>query len=219
MSDKTAALFNKNGLGNDIKKFNNLMDELVKDCAYKAIFEYLKNKTPFEEVTYDPNMGEGTLYEGAEAAATHKRLKFKNEEAMNLENLQHEIYHMYQHRYFKTSDLTTNRHMVEFESAIYQDIAAFVRYGGNTEAILESGHTFFCIETAMTKYKNEYYTFLKKITTNGAKYGTLTNEEFYHWADIFGKTSRTYPGTSWDYTVPYSPSINDLLKSIEQTCN
>lgn len=219
MSDKTAALFKKNGLGDDIKKFNELMDELVRDCAYKAIFEYLKTKTPFEEVKYDPNMGEGTQFAGASAAANNSSLKFKDKESMNIESLRHEIFHMYQYRYFGVSNLTQNRHMVEFEERIYEDIAAFVRYGGNEEVALESGHAFYCIYPGLSTYEKEYYAFLKKITINGAKYGTLTKEEFYHWANIFGKTSRTYPETSYDYAVPYEPSINDLLQSIEQVCN
>lgn len=218
MNDKTAALFKNNNLGKDIADFNKLMNEMLKDCAYKAIFEYLKDKTPFNEVMYDPNLGKGSQFEGASAAASSTSLKFRNKESMTLDNLKHEIYHMYQHRYFGTLDLETHRHMIEFEERIYEDIAAFVRYGGNTEAVLESGHGFYCIYPGLSTYEEEYYTFLNKITLNGAKYGTLTNDEFYHWAAIFGETSRVYPSYCYDYSVPYNNSINDLLNIAKQEC-
>ena len=165
MSNNTAAIFQKNSLGNDIKEFNELMDELLKDRAYKAIFEYLKAKTPFEEVKYDPNMGKGTQFEGADAAANHRHLKFKDKESMNIESLQHEIYHMYQYRYFEVSSLIQNRHMVEFEESLYSDIAAFVRYGGKLGVAMASGHSFYCIHASLTTYQLEYYAFLRKITT------------------------------------------------------
>lgn len=219
MNDKTAAIFKNNKLGNDIADFNKLMNEMLNDCAYKAIFEYLKTKTPFNDIMYDPDLGKDSQFDGAAAGASSTSLKFRDKEAMTLENLKHEIYHMYQHRYFDKLDLTKNRHMIEFEERIYEDIAAFVRFGGNTEAVLESGHGFYCIYPGLSTYENEYYAFLNKITLNGAKYGEFTNEEFYHWAAIFGKTSRVYPDICYDYTIPYEMSINDLLKLAKQKCN
>lgn len=217
MNDNTAALFKNHNLGNDIADFNKLMNEMIEDCAYKAIFEFLKTKIPFDKVEYDPNLGSG-LFEGASAGATSTTLKFRNKATMTLENLKHEIYHMYQQRYFGSLDLKSHRHMIEFEERIYEDIAAFVRYGGNTEAVLESGHGFYCIYPGLSTYEKEYYAFLNKITVNGAKYGTLTNDEFYHWAAIFGKTSRVYPGDCYDYSVPYNNSINNLLNLAKQKC-
>ena len=219
MNDKTSALFKKNGLGNDIADFNKLMNELVNDCAYKAIFEYLKTKAPFDKVEYDPHMGEGTQFEGASGAANNTTLKFRDKDAMTIETLRHEIYHMYQHRYFGKVNLGENRHMIEFEERIYEDISAFVHYGGNVDEVLKSGHGFYCIYPGLSKYETEYYAFLTKITIKGAKYGTLTDEEFYHWATVFGETSRTYPNSSYDYSVKYTPSINDLLRSAKQVCD
>ena len=217
MSDMVKALFKNNGLGSDIEEFNKLLEGLVgNDCAYKALYNYLKDKDKFDVVVYDPGLEE----KGAEAAANSKKLKFKNQDCMTLEALREELFHMYQYRYLGLDDITPWRNMVEYEYALFADINRFVRYGGNVDEAMKEDY-WFCCEVANMEYKDSYEKFLKDITSNGTRYGyrPITRKEFYEWAAIYGKMNRTYNiNRGYDYTIDYTMTINNLLELAKNNC-
>ena len=194
-----------------IELFNKALDETLKDCFYKQIFDYLVTQKKFGTIVIKPNM---IGLAGVKLGGNGFEIAEVSTESINARNLEHEMIHMVQIRYLpRTRTRAKDGGMMEFERHLLQDLYRYMQIGGDREN-KDNQYNWACwgeVGLGRNAYKDEYMNWLDTLTNWGAGIPTQIPEgRFKAWSVTFGKYSRAYNesngytyGLTWELTIPF----------------
>ncbi|HKL71449.1 MAG TPA: hypothetical protein VJ855_02240 [Marinilabiliaceae bacterium] len=196
------------------EKLEDAYKKMRDECIYEYIDNYLQSQ----------NVSLGSIYiappgwMGLAGVTNSGDLKFADSNEITVEALKHEWFHLYQKEYHSLSSYT-ERGMMEWEQAFFQDILIYIEIGGNRNGIT---YGWACFEIGNTSYEKDYLDWLSTLTNKGTTFPTnIDNSNFEHFADVFGDVSRSYnKSRGYNYSnTNYKPTaIQSIFAGAEKHC-
>jgi len=127
-SANLSKLIKKQSLTPDqIKKLNEILDNLLKDCGFKDMYGYIVSKgTMFNDIKIDPYFSYSAGYDNITG-----NLVFINTSFINNDIFGEELVHLYQRAYYGSSQMsgyyTIARGNIEFEAKVIEDLLCYIR--------------------------------------------------------------------------------------------
>lgn len=229
MSAELKKLFKGHQLSEaDINKLSDTLAKVLTDSLYQELYNIMvknlsEGESRFNIIYMDPTML-ATVSVSIATPSERINLKFSSDWAIDVPNVKHEFYHLFQ---IFTNNLNSTsfekcKLNMEFEQALFQDIAKYKEIAGNWKASTESGMPLYDHNWACWKTNNDgeipigkqtdYMNWLDKLTRKGMQYpDAISKEEFESWAKYFPSLHPEYK--NFPYDENYELTILDILKN------
>ena len=218
LPNKLKVLFSKNiNLTiEQLEKIESIIDSISKNCPDNSVYSYLsEGKYQFNGV----KISEERTYAMAAYIPNKGNLVFYGEEFITYNGLNHEMFHLYQHK--RCGEFTSeNKGYREYELKLYNDITFYVDVMKG-DALKDYNKREEWIDVGWgAELSRGYKTWLSEITNEGTTVpDSVSVADFRKYAEIFGEKSRSYPNTSYNYDIDYAPdALNAMLTRTKRNC-
>lgn len=217
-STAVSQLIDKNNNLNvtQLNKLIKAVDEMLEDCSYAAIYNYLvSNGVKFNSVKINPNLaGESGI------DPSSGDLLFRNTDAIDAGAVYHEMFHLFQiSQGSHTSDEVIG--LMEYERTLLEDIAFTVNKAdkkGNIRPDRYSERKSPWVDNGSPTESDLYREWLKKLT-KGRKVlpESISEKDFVEWKNLF---ARAPAYRNHNYSLSYNnKAMNKALELIKINCN
>lgn len=208
-------LIEKNEIGADIHKLNDVVDTLLKRTSFEQLYKYLiELDFKLNGVKYDPNMA------GDAGFTNQGYLKFRNKDFIGVRDIKHEFLHMLQSVIGKYSgNIWQSRNItaVEFERHLFDDICFTM------EQDIWSEEDKWYFRYACTDIDEDYREWLSQITYNATCFPGEVPEDIYrkflrrYWKENISYGEKR--GFECDVSSFSPDTLNELLSLISSAYN